>query len=135
MLTERSFDEKEVDAITQITMAYQSNKIEGGMLTLEEAARLYAGEAIDMEASRRTKKDVEEMLGHFQMFQYMLDTITQPLNQQLIKDLHYRLKSNVFEDSANGWKAGEYKMRPNRVASVITAAPGEVCHQMEQLIT
>ncbi len=46
-------------------------------------------------------KDIEEMNGHFLMFNKMLTTITEPLTQDLIKTFHYELKSGVFEDRAN----------------------------------
>ena len=39
----------------------------------------------------------------------MLQTINQPLSQELIKQFHYELKSGVFEDRANGYAIGDYK--------------------------
>ena len=33
----------------------------------------------------------------------MLDTLDEPLSQELIKQFHYELKSGVFEDRANGY--------------------------------
>ena len=46
------------------------------------------------------------------MFNKMLETIDQPLSQELIKQFHYELKSGVFEDRANGYAIGDYKKRP-----------------------
>ena len=60
-------------------------------------------------------KDVEEMNGHFLMFNRMLDTLDKALTQKLIKQFHYELKSGVFEDRANGYAIGDYKKRPNMI--------------------
>ena len=45
-------------------------------------------------------KDVEEMNGHFLMVNYMLDSIDENLAEKMIKQMHYELKSGVFEDRA-----------------------------------
>ena len=49
------------------------------------------------------------------MFNYMLDTLTEELSQNMIKHMHYELKSCVFEDRANGYAIGDYKKRPNMI--------------------
>lgn len=49
------------------------------------------------------------MNGHFLMFNYMLDTLDEELTPELIKHLHYELKTGVFEDRANGYAIGDYK--------------------------
>ncbi len=58
---------------------------------------------------------MEEMNGHFLMFNKMLDTLDEPLSQELILQFHYELKSGVFEDRANGYAIGAYKKRPNMI--------------------
>ena len=60
-------------------------------------------------------KDVEEMNGHFLMFNYMLDSIDENLAEKMIKQMHYELKSGVFEDRANGYAILDYKKRPNMI--------------------
>ena len=47
------------------------------------------------------------------MFNLMLETLTEPLSQDLIKKFHYELKAGVFEDRANGYAVGDYKKRPD----------------------
>ena len=79
-------------------------------------------------------KDIEEMRGHFMMFNYMLDTLSEPLNEAIIKGLHKQLKQGVFEDIANGYNIGEYKGRANRVARITTALPVEVPEMMQNLV-
>ena len=68
------------------------------------------------------------------MFNYMLDTFDEELSQELIKKLHYELKSGVFEDRANGYAIGDYKKRPNMVGMYRTVLPADVESEMEKLL-
>ena len=79
-------------------------------------------------------KDVEEMNGHFLMFNKMLDTLEESLTQELIKAFHYELKSGVFEDRANGYAIGDYKKRPNMIGMYTTVKPDAVADEMEKLL-
>ena len=74
------------------------------------------------------------MNGHFLMFNYMLDTFDEELSQELIKKLHYELKSGVFEDRASGYAIGDYKKRPNMVGMYRTVLPADVESEMEKLL-
>ena len=40
------------------------------------------------------------------MFNKMIDTLDEPLSEELIKAFHFELKSGVFEDRANGYAIG-----------------------------
>lgn len=74
------------------------------------------------------------MTEHFFMFNEMLKTFDQPLSHALIKSYHFRFKSGVFEDLANGYAVGEYKTRANIVGNIVTASPKEVYDYMDNLI-
>lgn len=78
---------------------------------------------------------IAEATGHFAMFNYMLDTIEQPLSQELIKQFHFKLKNGVFEDLLNGFPVGEYKNRKNTVDQITTASPNEVEEKVAELVT
>jgi Fic family protein len=60
----------------------------------------------------------------------MLDTLDEPLSQELIKRFHYELKSGVFEDRANGYAIGDYKQRPNMIGMYQTVRPENVAQEM-----
>lgn len=123
-------------AVTQKLMAYNSNKIEGSTLTSEQTASLFdTGTIVSNGIEVYKAKDIEEMNGHFKMFNQMLKTIDEPLSQELIKSYHYQLKNGVFEDMANGYPIGEYKNRVNEVSDIRTAKPSEVPEKMNDLIT
>lgn len=91
------FDRSGIYACTQRLLAYNSNKIEGSTLTEEQTALLFDEGVLPRSDDYYRAKDVEEMNGHFMMFNRMLDTLEEPLSQELIKLFHYELKSGVSE--------------------------------------
>ncbi|MCM1145064.1 MAG: Fic family protein [Blautia sp.] len=124
------FDRSGVYAYTQRLLAYNSNKIEGSTLTKEQTASLFDNGILPKSDDYYRAKDVEEMNGHFLMFNKMLDTIDEPLTGELIKQFHYELKSGVFEDRANGYAIGDYKKRPNMIGMYQTIKPENVEQEM-----
>lgn len=128
------FDRSGVYAYTQRLLAYNSNKIEGSTLTEEQTASLFDNGTLPKSDDYYRAKDVEEMNGHFLMFNKMLDTLHEPLSQELIKQFHNELKSGVFEDRANGYAIGDYKKRPNMIGIYQTVKPEEVNQEMYVLM-
>lgn len=123
-----------VYALTQRMLAYNSNRIEGSTLTEKQTASLFDTGTLTSEDALIRAKDVEEMTGHFLMFNEMLRTYDQPLSHALIKRYHYKLKSGVFEDIANGYPIGAYKTRRNMVSDIVTTLPEEVEAHMTELL-
>lgn len=128
------FDRSGVYAYTQRLLAYNSNKIEGSTLTEEQTASLFDNGTLPKSDDYYRAKDVEEMNGHFLMFNRMLNTLEEPLTQELIKQFHFELKSGVFEDRANGYAIGDYKKRPNMIGMYPTIRPENVEQEMYLLI-
>ncbi len=128
------FDRSGVYAYTQRLLAYNSNKIEGSTLTEEQTASLFDNGTLPKSNDYYRAKDVEEMNGHFLMFNKMLDTLKETLSQNLIKQFHYELKSGVFEDRANGYAIGGYKQRPNMIGMYQTVRPENVTQEMNLLM-
>ena len=127
-------DRSGIYGFTQRLMAYNSNKIEGSTLTEEQTASLFDTGVLPKSDDYYRAKDVEEMNGHFLMFNKMLDTLDLELSPELIKAFHYELKSGVFEDRANGYAIGDYKKRPNMIGIYETVLPKQVPEKMEELI-
>lgn len=127
-------DRSGVYAYTQRLLAYNSNKIEGSTLTEEQTASLFDNGTLPKSDNYYRAKDVEEMNGHFLMFNKMLDTLDEPLTQELIKQFHYELKSGVFEDRANGYAIGDYKKRPNMIGMYQTTRPEDVAREIYLLM-
>lgn len=128
-------DRSGIYGFTQRLMAYNSNKIEGSTLTEEQTASLFDTGTLPKSDDYYRAKDVEEMNGHFLMFNKMLETLEQPLSQTLVKQFHYELKSGVFEDRANGYAIGDYKKRPNMVGMYETILPSKVPEKMTALFS
>lgn len=135
MIEFQKSDRSGIYAKTQTEMAYNSNKIEGSTLTPDQTASLFhtgtlrsSGEVV------YRAKDIEEMTGHFSMFNAMLKTWNEKLTENLIKSYHYHLKAGVFEDAANGYPVGEYKNRVNIVSNIETARPDQVSGYVQQLL-
>lgn len=118
---------------TQRLFAFNSNRIEGSTLTLNQTSSIFETGTITSDSLVRTK-DIEETSGHFLMFNHMLKTYEKELTEELIKSYHYDLKSGVFEDKANGYPIGEYKNRGNRVSDIIAIPPEKVQVKMEELL-
>ena len=128
-------DRKGLYAKTQKVMAYNSNKIEGSTLNSEQTATLFdTGTLYASEDEVYKAKDIEEMNGHFRMFNHMLKTIDDQLSEKLIKEYHYNLKVGVFEDILNGRPIGDYKNRANGVSDITTYLPKEVPEAMSLLL-
>ena len=128
-------DRKGAYAKTQKMLAYNSNKIEGSTLTSEQTASLFdTGTIYANKDTVYRSKDIEEMTGHFNMFNYMLKSIDEPLTEEMIKKYHYHLKMGVFEDMANGFPIGEYKSRANIVSDIQTSKPADVSIKINDLL-
>ena len=128
-------DRKGLYAYTQKNMAYNSNKIEGSALTSEQTASLFdTGTIIGSNNEVYRAKDVEEMTGHFKMFNEVLKNIGKPITIDMIKSFHFQLKSGVFEDYANGYPVGEFKNRVNTVSDIETAKPNDVSARVQDLL-
>lgn len=127
-------DRSGVYGFTQRLLAYNSNKIEGSTLTEEQTASLFDTGILPKTDNYYRAKDVEEMNGHFLMFNKMLDTLDAALDQQIIKSFHFELKSGVFEDRANGYAIGDYKKRPNMIGIHQTTLPSQVPDAMTELL-
>lgn len=127
-------DRSGIYGYTQRTLAYNSNRIEGSTLTETQTAALFEEGYLPSSDEVYKRKDIEEMNGHFLMFNKMIDTMNEPLSESLIKSFHYELKAGVFEDRANGYAIGEYKQWRNTVGGMTLTAPDEVENQMQNLL-
>lgn len=95
-------DRNGVYGYTQRSMAYNSNRIEGSTLTKRQTASIFETGTVFAEEDYPIRtKDIEELNGHFKMFNYVLHHIDEPLSEDIIKNMHKNLKEGVFEDIAN----------------------------------
>lgn len=132
----RKQDRSGVYGFNQRSMAYNSNRIEGSTLTEKQTASMFETGTLYSDYSDVIfrAKDIEEMNGHFKMFNYVMKHMDEPLSEDIIKNMHRNLKEGVFEDFANGYAVGDWKKRSNRVSDIVICPPQEVPVRMSELI-
>ena len=65
----------------------------------------------------------------------MLDTIEEPLTEEIIKKYHFILKDGTLTESEREWfNVGEYKKRKNFVGNITTSLPNNVENDMKKLL-
>jgi Fic family protein len=118
---------------TQVNLAYNSNRIEGSRLTEEQTRYIFETRTIGFKDEEAVPvDDIIETSNHFVAFDYLLDTIEQPLSD-LVKALHRILKSGT-SDAAKAWFViGDWKKLPNEVGGAETTLPQYVDADMAQL--
>jgi len=115
----------------QVDFAYYSNRIEGNHLTHDQTRYIYETRTID---GTVPVNDVFEAANHFKCFDYILDTVSEPITEDYIKQLHHMLKIGVMEDDTDYAVIGYYKKYPNEVGEILTALPEEVAGLVQNLL-
>lgn len=108
--------------ITQKRFAYNSNKMEGSRLTEEQTSFIYETKTIANIGGTGIKiDDLVETTNHFKCFDYILDTVNEPLTEAYIKKLHSLLKSGTSSENNPIAPVGRYKVLQNEVGQIATA--------------
>ncbi len=92
--------------------AHHTTHIEGTQLTLDEAARLWAGETVE----GANRDDVRELLNYREAFHLVAEYLGsgEPITEALIREIHKRLVDGVRGGSA---QPGQYRLIQNYVAN------------------
>lgn len=137
ILLQRFLDEKKIKLSNglyhevQILFAYNSNRIEGSKLSKDETRYIYETNTID---GTKNVNDIIEMVNHFKCFDYMLDSIMEPLSERLIKEYHRILKSNTADSNLDWFAVGDYKKATNTVGGLETCKPEQVSENIRNLL-
>lgn len=119
----------------QVDFAYNSNHIEGSRLTHDQTRYIYETKTVGIGINKTEAvvrvNDVIETVNHFRCFDFILDTISQPIDESYIKQLHSILKTGVMDNSA---VVGEYKKEANYVGDLTTVKPENVSESMKKLL-
>lgn len=121
---------------TQIDFAYNTNHIEGSTITPDETASIFeSGTILANNDKVIVLKDATETKNHFTLFKYMLDTLDNPLDEDMIKKYHFILKDGTLTDSEKEWfNVGEYKKLANEAGNMQTSLPKNVVKDMAKLM-
>ncbi len=115
----------------QILFSYNSNRIEGSQLSKEQTRYIFEAGSFE---GKINVDDLIETVNHFHLFDYMLDTVYEPLTEELIKKYHEILKRSTTDEAKEWFNVGEYKALPNEVGGCITVPPDEVAKKIGQLL-
>lgn len=120
---------------TQIDFSYNSNKIEGNILSKEQTRYIYETNTIAVTTEEATPiDDIIETINHFQCFDYMIDVAELDLSENIIKEFHRLIKCNTTDSRKEWFNLGDYKAKPNMVGDSKTTLPSKVNGEMAKLI-
>jgi len=126
--------------ISQVEMAYNSNKIEGSRLSEKQTALIFENDIISPAENGEATKldDIKEAENHFRGFDYILDHYDTPISIEQIKTIQGILKKGTSDEQNPLKPVGEFKVIDNVVGigytEVETAAPYEVSSKLTELI-
>jgi Fic family protein len=120
---------------TQISLCYNSNRIEGSKLSEDQTRYIFETNTINTaEDETANIDDIIETVNHFACFDFMLDTTEDKLSESIIKTFHRILKANTSDSRKDWFRVGGYKTRPNMVGNEDTTAPAKVKTAMSALL-
>lgn len=120
---------------TQIRLAYNSNHMEGSRLTEEQTRSIYETQTIGVTEVPEKIDDIIEAVNHFRCFDYMLSVADKELSEDIIKQIHFILKSGTTDSQKEWFAVGDYKKRPNMVGDMKeTTHPTKVAGEVKQLL-
>ena len=120
---------------TQIELTYNSNHIEGSKLTEDQTRYIFETNTISVEKDKFINvDDIIETSNHFKCVDYIIDHAKKPLTENIIKELHFILKTGTSDSRKSWFNVGEYKKLPNEVAGQQTCLPENVKAEMHKLL-
>jgi len=121
--------------LTQIKLAYNSNRIEGSRLSEDQTRYIFETNTLNLEPDETANvDDIIETINHFSCFDYMLANAEQELSEEMIKEFHRLLKRNTSDERKGWYRVGDYKTRPNVVGDMETTPPAEVAGEVRKLL-
>ena len=119
---------------TQVQLAYNSNRIEGSKLSEEQTRYIFETRTIGLSNQEVVSvDDIIETTNHFVAFDYLLDTIEEPLTEIIIKKLHLILKTGTGDAQKPYFNVGDWKKLANEVGGHETCRPENVAAEMAAL--
>lgn len=120
---------------TQVRLAYNSNHMEGSRLTEEQTRSIYETQTIGVTEGNERIDDIIETVNHFRCFDYILSVAEKELSEEIIKHIHFLLKSGTTDSQKEWFSVGDYKKRPNMIGNMVeTTHPSNVSLEIKQLL-
>lgn len=118
----------------QIDMTYNSNHIEGSLLTHEQTRYIFETNTIRISKNIVNVDDIIETTNHFRCIDMIIDNAKNKLTDDFIKHLHKVLKTGTSDSRKDWFAVGEYKKLSNEVGGKKTAEPAQVSEKIKQLL-
>lgn len=118
----------------QVELAYNSNRIEGSRLSLDQTRLIFETATIGAGDGPVRVDDILETQNHFRAVDYVIDHAQQPLSEGMIKELHRILKAGTTDSVKDWFAVGGYKRLPNEVAGRKTTQPEDVDREVSALL-
>lgn len=123
---------------SQVSFAYNSNKIEGSKLTSDETESIFNTSSFIPKSDTLIKlDDLIETKNHFRLFDYMLDNIDNSLSKEMIIEMNKILKRGTSDEDNPRYNVGGFKVLPNIIGTVNvikTTVPKDVNKEMDKLL-
>lgn len=120
--------------LTQVLMAYNTNRIEGSQLDQEQTRYIYETRTITGDGNVPLD-DVLETVNSFQLFDALLDRVDEQITAQTMKDYHVILKSRTADSLRPSVAIGDWKRMPNVVGMTETVPPEHVELAIQDLLS
>ena len=120
---------------TQIDLTYNYNHIEGSRLTHDQTRYIFETNTIGITDESVNVDDIIETTNHFRCIDLIIDRAEERLTEELIKELHYILKSGTSDHRKDWFAVGSYKRLPNEVGGILTTPPEFVHREIKKLLT
>jgi Fic family protein len=119
---------------TQVSIAYNSNRMEGSRLTEEQTRYIFETRTIGFKDEEAVPvDDIIETSNHFIAFDYLLDTVNEPFSNDIIKEFHRILKTGTSDAQKSWFAVGDWKTLANEIGDVQTVLPQNVVAEMDKL--
>ena len=118
----------------QIDFTYNSNHMEGSLLTHDQTRYIFETNTIGVHETTLNVDDIVETANHFRCIDLIIDRAGSIINEALIKQLHAMLKNGTSDSRKDWFAVGDYKKLPNEVGGKVTALPKEVPAKMKELV-
>ncbi|MDE7348359.1 MAG: Fic family protein [Clostridia bacterium] len=117
-----------------IELTFNSNHIEGSMLTHDQTRYIFETNTIGVESGFVKVDDIVETANHFKCIDLILDNANRPITENFIKELHRTLKNGTTDSRRDWFAVGNYKKLPNTVGDKFTTLPENVAKAMKELL-
>lgn len=124
---------------SQVTFAYNSNKIEGSKLSKEDTKAIFDYEPSTSNYNKiLISDDSLETRNHFKLFDYIIDNIDEPLTKDMLIKMNVMLKKNTTDETNPKYNVGSFKTFPNIIGTINvinTSKPEDAKGDIEKLLS